>query len=210
MVPEKKTVHFPKTPLPQKSHDQRVINPYCPKNGTAANAMYQRKDQRNDAPVTVREEGKDVDMTAPQQQKRGREKESNTGTTTNDNAANRRYHKERRTDEGLEELQEVTMMSLNIRGFNGEEKQQVIGDLIHRENFHLVCLNETKLTIPVYLDNYWSHQTMLQRNGGTWTAATNKVRLSLVKALGTYFCWTKMTTGKNEVQILNCYLEPGE
>ena len=24
------------------------------------------------------------------------------------------------------------MMSLNIRGFNGEEKQQVIGDLIHR------------------------------------------------------------------------------
>ena len=116
----------------------------------------------------------------------------------------------RRTNEELEELQEVTMMSLNIRGFNGEVKQQVIGDLIHQNEFHLVCLNETKLTIPVYLDNYWSHQSMLQQNGGVWTPATKKVRLTLVKALGTYFCWTRMTTGRHEVQILNCYLEPGE
>jgi hypothetical protein len=144
------------------------------------------------------------------QQNRGEERSSNTGATPTNETANRKYHKERRNDEVLEELQEISMMSLNIRGFNGEEKQQVIGDLIHRENFQLVCLNETKLTIPVYLDNYWSHQSMLQRNGGVWTAATNKVRLTLVKALGTYFCWTRMTTGRNEVQILNCYLEPGE
>jgi hypothetical protein len=101
-------------------------------------------------------------------------------------------------------------MSLNIRGFNGEDKQQVIGDLIHREQFHVVCLNETKLTSPVYLDNYWSHQTLLQRNGGTWTAATNKVNMTLVKALGTYLCWTRVTTGRHVVQLLNCYLEPGE
>jgi hypothetical protein len=71
-------------------------------------------------------------------------------------------------------------------------------------------LNETKLTSPVYLDNYWSHQTLLQRNGGTWTAATNKVNMTLVKALGTYLCWTRVTTGKHVVQLLNCYLEPGE
>ena len=51
---------------------------------------------------------------------------------------------------------------------------------------------------------------MLQRNGGCWTAATNKVKLSLVKALGTYLCWVRLTTGNREVQILNCYLEPGE
>jgi hypothetical protein len=107
-----------------------------------------------------------------------------------------------------EELQELTLISLNIRGFNGEEKQQAIGELIHHENFHVVCLNETKLTIPVYLDNYWSHQTMLHRNGGTWTAATNKVNMSLVKSLGTYLCWTRVTTGKHVVQLLNCYLEP--
>ena len=102
------------------------------------------------------------------------------------------------------------MMSLNIRGFNSEEKQHTIGQLIHQEQFHVVCLNETKLTIPVYLDNYWSHQTMLQRNGGTWTAASNKVKLTLVKALGTYLCWVRLTTGRQEVQILNCYLEPGK
>ncbi len=41
------------------------------------------------------------------------------------------------------------------------------------------------------------------------TAATIKVKLTFVKALGTYLCWTRVTTGKQEVQILNCYLEPG-
>ena len=51
---------------------------------------------------------------------------------------------------------------------------------------------------------------MLQRNGGCWTAATNKVKLSLVKSLGTYLCWVRLSTGNREVQILNCYLEPGE
>jgi endonuclease/exonuclease/phosphatase family metal-dependent hydrolase len=35
------------------------------------------------------------------------------------------------------------------------------------------------------------------------------VNLTLVKALGTYLCWVRLTTGKHEVQILNCYLEPG-
>ena len=41
------------------------------------------------------------------------------------------------------------MMSLNIRGFNGEEKQQVIGDLIHRENFQLVCLTSVSRQLLV-------------------------------------------------------------
>jgi hypothetical protein len=31
-----------------------------------------------------------------------------------------------------------------------------------------------------------------------------------IKALGTYLCWTRLTTGKHVVQILNCYLEPGK
>ena len=94
------------------------------------------------------------------------------------------------------ELQELTMMILNVRGFNSEDKQQVIGNLIHQNEFHLVCLNETKLTIPVFLDNYWSHQTMLQKNGGSWIATTNKVKLTVVKALGTYLCWVRLTTWK--------------
>jgi endonuclease/exonuclease/phosphatase family metal-dependent hydrolase len=51
---------------------------------------------------------------------------------------------------------------------------------------------------------------MLQRHGGCWTAASTSTRLSLVKALGTYLCWTRLTSGTKQVQILNCYLQPGE
>ncbi len=36
------------------------------------------------------------------------------------------------------------------------------------------------------------------------------MRLSLVKALGTYLCWTRLNTGTESVQILNCYLEGGD
>ena len=121
------------------------------------------------------------------------------------------HHRRARNDANQqEELSELTLMSLNIRGFNGEEKQQAIGELIHQEKPHVMCLNETKLTIPIYLDNYWSHQTVLQRNGGTWVAATNKVNMTLVKSLGTYLCWTRVTTGRYAVQVLSCYLEPGQ
>ena len=42
------------------------------------------------------------------------------------------------------------MISLNIRGFNKEAKHYTISDLIRENDIHLVCLNETKLTIPVY------------------------------------------------------------
>ena len=41
-------------------------------------------------------------------------------------------------------------------------------------------------------------------------AATNKVNMSLVKSLGTYLCWTRVTTGRYVTQVLNCYLEPGQ
>jgi endonuclease/exonuclease/phosphatase family metal-dependent hydrolase len=51
---------------------------------------------------------------------------------------------------------------------------------------------------------------MFQRQGGCWTAASTRTRLSLVKALGTYLCWTRLTSGAKQVQILNCYLQPGE
>ena len=30
------------------------------------------------------------------------------------------------------------------------------------------------------------------------------------ESLGTYLCWVRVTTGECEVQVLNCYLEPGE
>ena len=44
----------------------------------------------------------------------------------------------------MAELQELTMMCLNVRGFNSGEKQHAIGQLIHQSEFHVVCLNETK------------------------------------------------------------------
>ena len=142
--------------------------------------------------------------------KRGRQMESNVTNNTSNLAPNKRTLRAKRCDDEMEELQELTMVSLNIRGFNKEEKHWAISKLIRENDVDVVCLNETKLTIPVYLDNYWSHQTMLQRSGGCWSAATNKVRLTLVKALGTYLCWMRLTTGRHEVQILNCYLEPGD
>ena len=158
----------------------------------------------------TREDTKMQDVVDAPEKNRGRPRESNqVGEPTNP-TANKRYKREKRDYGELEELQELTLVSLNIRGFNREEKHWAISDLIHENEVHVVCLNETKLTIPVYLDNYWSHQTMLQRNGGCWTAATNKVRMTLVKALGTYLCWMRLTTGRHEVQIINCYLEPGE
>ena len=97
------------------------------------------------------------------QQNEGRTRESNTPCQKRRKPweSNVPYHRARNDANQQEELQELTLMSLNIRGFNGEEKQQVIGELIHQEKPHVICLNETKLTIPVYLDNYWSHQTVL-------------------------------------------------
>ena len=133
---------------------------------------------------------------APEKNRRRPRVSYQVGEPTNP-TANKRYTREKRDYGELEELQELTLVSLNIRGFNREEKHWAISDLIHENEVHVVCLNETKLTIPVYLDNYWSHQTMLQRNGGCWTAATNKVRMTLVKALGTYLCWMRFTTRRH-------------
>jgi endonuclease/exonuclease/phosphatase family metal-dependent hydrolase len=31
-----------------------------------------------------------------------------------------------------------------------------------------------------------------------------------MKALGTYLCWTQLQLGNHYVQVLNCYLQPGE
>ena len=56
----------------------------------------------------------------------------------------------------LEEMHELTMISLNIRGFNAAEKQQAIYNLITESEVDLVCLNETKLQYSLYLDNFWS------------------------------------------------------
>ena len=85
----------------------------------------------------------------------------NTPPKKFENRADKWDYHSRRDDSELPELQEFTMMSLNIGSFNGEEKQHVIGQLIHQEQFHVVCLNETKLTIPVGLGPLKSAQHLL-------------------------------------------------
>ena len=87
-------------------------------------------------------------------QKRGRQPESNVTNNTTNLAPNKRNLRAKRYDDELEELQELTMISLNIRGFNKEEKHWAISDFIRENDVNVVSLNETKLTIPVYIDNY--------------------------------------------------------
>ena len=110
----------------------------------------------------------------------------------------------------MQEVKEITILNLNIRGLNSAAKQLAIDKVVNEVHPHVICLNETKLQYELYLDNFWYHQTMHQRHGGCWTAASTNTRLNLVKALGTYLCWTRLTTGSKQVQILNCYLQPGE
>jgi hypothetical protein len=71
-----------------------------------------------------------------------------------------------------------------------------------------VLFNETKLTSPLYLNGYVSHQTLLKRSGGCLTFSNLKGHKK-VKALGTYLNWSKVLLGGEEVHILNVYLEPG-
>jgi hypothetical protein len=63
-------MHFPNTPNPQMQ--QNIAR--TPKYGTANNATHQKKDKKNDtnANARVKEQEKNTNMTAPQQQNRGR------------------------------------------------------------------------------------------------------------------------------------------
>jgi hypothetical protein len=96
----------------------------------------------------------------------------------------------------------------NMRGFNSEKKQRYIDWLISEHKPDFVMLNETKLTSPLYLVGYHSHQTLLKRSGGCITF-TNLKNPRNVKALGTYINWTKVPLVYEEVHLLNVYLEPG-
>ena len=102
-----------------------------------------RKEQQNDdAPMSesgVKASPKNENTPATHQQ-RGRRQEN-----LEEGAKHKNFHRRRENDQEKEMLEEITMISLNIRGFNGEEKQRAIGQLIRENEIHLVCLNETKL-----------------------------------------------------------------
>jgi exonuclease III len=96
----------------------------------------------------------------------------------------------------------------NVRGINAAKKQQYLDWLIREQRPDIVLLNETKLTSPLYLNGYVSHQTLLKHSGGCLTFSNLK-GYKKVKALGTYLNWSKVLLGGEEVHILNVYLEPG-
>ena len=104
--------------------------------------------------------------------------------------------------------EDLSLLMWNVRGINSEKKQRYLGWLIKEQKPDFVMLNETKLTSPLYLDGYHSHQTLLKRSGGCITF-TNLKNHRKVKALGTYVNWTKVPLGGEEVHLLNAYIEPG-
>ena len=97
----------------------------------------------------------------------------------------------------------------NVRGINSEKKQRYLGKLISEQRPDVAMFNETKLTSPLYLDGYFSQQTLMKRSGGCITFS-NLRNHRKVKALGTYLNWTKVLLGEEEVHLLNVYLEPGQ
>ena len=105
--------------------------------------------------------------------------------------------------------EDLSVLMWNVRGINSEKKQRYLGWLIKEQKPDFVMLNETKLTSPLYLDGYHSHQTLLKRSGGCITF-TNLKNHRKVKALGTYVNWSKVPMGGEEVHLLNVYVEPGQ
>ena len=91
-----------------------------------------------------------------------------------------------------EQMKEFSLITFNVRGLNTESKQKIVYDLLKHNRPQIVCFNETKLQSPLFLGGFWSHQTYLQRNGGCWNASRTNTRLQLMKALGTYLCWTQV------------------
>ena len=94
------------------------------------------------------------------------------------------------------------MLLLNVCGINAAKKQRYLDWLISARKPDVVMLNETKLTSPLYLNGYTSHQTMLKRSGGCITFSNLKGHTKF-KALGTYLNWTKIQLGGEEVHVLN-------
>ena len=56
----------------------------------------------------------------------------------------------------VQECDEFTIVNYNVRGINTEEKQRKVYEILGRYRPQIVCLNETKLQSPMFLDRYWS------------------------------------------------------
>ena len=70
--------------------------------------------------------------------------------------------------------EDLSVLMWNVRGINSEKKQRYLGWLIKEQKPDFVMLNETKLTSSLYLDGYYSHQTLFKRSGGCITFTNMK------------------------------------
>ena len=70
-------------------------------------------------------------------------------------------------------------------------------------------LTETRLTRPLKMTGLKVSQTMYQKKGGCVTASTMESHRR-VKQLGTYLSWSKIPTQEGEIQLVCCYIEPGD
>ena len=73
----------------------------------------------------------------------------------------------------------------------------------------VAMLTETRLTKPLWIDGLHMCQTMYQKKGGCVTAS-NVTGHKRVKQLGTYLSWSKIPTKEGEIQLVTCYIEPGD
>jgi len=77
---------------------------------------------------------------------------------------------------------DLSILMWNARGINSDKKQRCLGWLIKEQKPDFVMINETKLTSPLYLDGYYSNQTLLKRSGVciTFTNLKNHRKVKLV------------------------------
>ena len=100
----------------------------------------------------------------------------------------------------------LTLLLWNVRGLNAPKKQLYLDRLIRDQRPDIVMLNETKLTSKLFLEGYFSHQTLSKCSGGCITFSNLRSHRK-VKALGTYLSWSKVLLGNEELHILNVSLE---
>jgi len=100
-------------------------------------------------------------------------------------------------------------MIWNVRGINEVEKQKLVEQAAKAERVDVAMLTETRLNKTLSLDSMCTFQTTLNKKGGCLTASTLNSH-KRVKQLGSYMSWTNINTEEGEIQLLCCYIEPGD
>ena len=70
-----------------------------------------------------------------------------------------------------------------------------------------MAFSETKLTKKLKVAGTFSNQTFKKRSGGC-AIVSNHGKIKLIKALGTYLCWSSIPYQQIPLHVLTCYLEP--